>query len=94
MLVSIHRFQCSRNPLRLFVRLCGNCVMKNQDGHHMHHLFRSRFLIDSLSVMGYCSSYSEVQRFENNAAAAIAPDMLGGDLDMLDMALLIMSIII
>lgn len=54
----------------------------------MHHLFRSRFLIDSLSVMGYCSSYSEVQRFENNAAAAIAPDMLGGDLDILDMALL------
>ena len=54
----------------------------------MHHLFRSRFLIDSLSAMGYCSSYSEVQTFENNAAAAIAPDMLGGDIDILEMALL------
>ena len=54
----------------------------------MHHLFRSRFLIDNLSVMGYCSSYSDVQRFENNAADAIAPDMLGGDIDILDMALL------
>ena len=26
----------------------------------MHHHFRSRFLIDSLSAMGFCSSYSEV----------------------------------
>ena len=43
----------------------------------MHHHFRSRFLIDSLSAMGYCSSYSEVQRFEANAAASVAPDILG-----------------
>jgi len=27
--------------------------------------------------MGYCSSYSEVQRFEANAAASVAPDILG-----------------
>ena len=27
--------------------------------------------------MGYCSSYSEVQRFEENAAASVAPDVLG-----------------
>jgi hypothetical protein len=45
-------------------------------------------LIDSLSAKGYCSSYSEVQKFENNAAAAIAPDMLGGDIDILEIALL------
>ena len=43
----------------------------------MHHHFRSRFLIDILSAMGYCSSYSEVQRFEENAASSVAPDVLG-----------------
>ena len=43
----------------------------------MHHHFRSRFLIDSLSAMGYCSSYFEVQRFEENAASSVAPDVLG-----------------
>src|SRR5688572_375497 len=32
----------------------------------MHYHFRSRFLIDTLSAMGYCSSYSEVLRFEEN----------------------------
>ena len=29
----------------------------------MHHQFRSRFLIENLAAMGYCSSYPEVQRF-------------------------------
>ena len=43
----------------------------------MHHHFRSRFLIDVLSAMGYCSSYSEVLRFAVNAAASVAPDVLG-----------------
>jgi len=43
----------------------------------MHQHFRSRFLIDILSAMGYCSSYTEVQRFEENAAAAGAPEVLG-----------------
>ena len=42
----------------------------------MHHHFRSKFLIDILSAMGYCTSYSEVQRFEENAASSIAPDVL------------------
>ena len=42
----------------------------------MHHHFRSRFLIDTLSSMGYCSSYQEVQRFEENAASSVAPDVL------------------
>ena len=44
----------------------------------MHHHFRSKFLIDILSAMGYCSSYSEVQSFEENAASSIAPDVLDG----------------
>lgn len=44
----------------------------------LHHHFRSRFFVDSLSAMGYCSSYSEVQRFEENAAASVGQDVLGG----------------
>ena len=44
----------------------------------MHHHFRSNFLIDIRSSMGYCSSYSEVQRFEENAASSVAPDVLDG----------------
>ena len=40
----------------------------------MHHHLRSRFLIDNLAEMGDCSSYSEVQRFEENAACS---DVLG-----------------
>ena len=45
----------------------------------MHHLYRSRFLIDTLHQMGFGSSYSEVLRFEKNAAACVAPDMIGTD---------------
>lgn len=36
----------------------------------MHHNFGSRSLIDTLYNMGFCSSYSEVQRFEKCAAFA------------------------
>lgn len=36
----------------------------------MHHTFGSRSLIDTLYNMGFCSSYSEVQRFEKCAAFA------------------------
>ena len=43
----------------------------------MHHHLRSRFLIDNLAAMGYCSSYSEVQRFEEIAAFSTCPDVLG-----------------
>ena len=50
----------------------------------MHHLYRSCFLIDSLSTMGFSSSYPEVQRFEVNAACSLAPDVLGSDMDILD----------
>ena len=54
----------------------------------MHQHYRSRFLIDSLSAMGYCSSYSEVQRFEENAASTVAPDVLGGQAAIEDTMLL------
>ena len=43
----------------------------------MHHHFRSRFLIDNLFALGFSSSFSEVQRFEENAATTAAPDVLG-----------------
>ena len=36
----------------------------------LHHMFGSRFLIETLSSMGFCSSYSEVQKFESSAVVA------------------------
>ena len=38
--------------------------------------------------MGYCSSYSEVQWFEENAACTVAPDVLYGQADIWDAMLL------
>ena len=46
----------------------------------MHHLYRSRFLIETLSAMGLSSSYQEVLRFEKNAADVMASNILGTDL--------------
>ena len=54
----------------------------------IHHLYSSRFLIYSLSTIGFASSYPEVQRFEMNAACSLAPDVLGGDMDVLGQSLL------
>ena len=54
----------------------------------MHHLNRSRFLVDTLCQMGFCSSYGEMQRFEMNAANCAAPNMFGKDIDELNKALL------
>ena len=34
--------------------------------------------------MGFASSYPEVQRFEVNVACFFAPEVLGGDMDILD----------
>ena len=48
----------------------------------MHHLNRSRFILDTLNKMGFCSSYAELQRFEANAANCNAPNMLGNDIDV------------
>jgi hypothetical protein len=36
----------------------------------MHHHFSSRFIIDTLNKLGFCSSYSEVLRFEKCAAVS------------------------
>ena len=36
----------------------------------MHHPFGSKFLIDSLNSHGFCSSYTEVKKYEVNAADA------------------------
>ena len=36
----------------------------------MHHHFGSKFLIETLNSLGFCSSYHEVQRFEQCAAVS------------------------
>ena len=43
----------------------------------MHHQFASRFLNDSLNAMGFASSYSEVSKFERNAAVMKGTDIKG-----------------
>ena len=43
-------------------------------GVFCHHQFGSKFLIDILNSMGFCSSYQEVQRFESSAAATYGTD--------------------
>ena len=53
-----------------------------------HHLYHSKFIIDTLCEMGFCSLSGEVLRFEKNAADCVAPDMLGEDIDMADTTLL------
>ena len=45
----------------------------------MHHLYRSRFL-ETLSAIGFSSSYYEVLRFEKNAADVMASNIIGTDL--------------
>ncbi|KAK7111652.1 hypothetical protein V1264_011253 [Littorina saxatilis] len=46
-------------------------------GVQMHHHFGSRYLIDVLNAMGFSSSYTEVQRFEANAAVSQSTDIPG-----------------
>ncbi|XP_045211013.2 uncharacterized protein LOC123562441 [Mercenaria mercenaria] len=41
----------------------------------LYHHFGSRFLIDNLNSMGFCSSYWEVQKFESNSAAMLNTSM-------------------
>lgn len=43
----------------------------------MHHLFGSKFLVDSLHSHGFCSSYSEVKKFELCAANTQGADIPG-----------------
>jgi len=40
-------------------------------GIQLHHLFGSRYLLDLLNTLGFCSSYYEVQKFESNAAVTL-----------------------
>ena len=49
-------------------------------GMELHHQFASKFLIDTLSKLGFCKSYSEVRMFEKNATvtqAQFTEDALG-----------------
>lgn len=43
----------------------------------MHRQFSSRFLIDSLNSHGFCTSYSEVLKYERSAAVHQGPDIPG-----------------
>ena len=41
----------------------------------MHRTFGSRFLINTLSHLGFCTSYSEVRKFELNTAVSHGIDL-------------------
>ena len=41
----------------------------------MHHHYGSKFLIDSLNSHGFCSSYTEVKKFEMSAAQIKGTDI-------------------
>ena len=43
----------------------------------MHHHYGSKFLIDSLTSHGFCSSYTEVKKFEMSAAQTKGTDIPG-----------------
>ena len=43
----------------------------------MHHHYGSKFLIDSLNSHGFCSSYTEVKKFEMSAAQTKGTDIPG-----------------
>eukprot|EP00745_Piridium_sociabile_P030468 TRINITY_DN50548_c0_g2_i2.p1 TRINITY_DN50548_c0_g2~~TRINITY_DN50548_c0_g2_i2.p1 ORF type:complete len:334 (+),score=67.94 TRINITY_DN50548_c0_g2_i2:176-1177(+) len=42
----------------------------------MHRTFGSRFLVDTLHRLGFCSSYSEVRKFQRNAASTDGLNLL------------------
>ena len=44
---------------------------------HMHHHFRSTYLIESLHNMGYSSSYNEALKFEQCAAMVLGSEVDG-----------------
>ncbi len=46
-------------------------------GVQLHHHFASNFLMDTLNKHGFCCSYSEVTKFERNAAVAQSTDIPG-----------------
>ena len=52
------------------------CPLQLGLGVQMHHQFGSKFLIETLHSLGFCSSYREVQKFESSAALAEAQESL------------------
>ena len=45
-------------------------------GVQLHHHFASEFLIDTLYNMGFCISYSEIQKYESSAAVSQGTDIV------------------
>ena len=54
----------------------------------IHHLYRSKIIVDTLHKMGFCSSYTEVIRLDTNAADCAEPELLAGDVDLLHVSVL------
>ena len=54
----------------------------------VHHIYRSKFLVETLCNMGYGSSYGEVLRFEKNAASCVTPDLLIEETGVFDLSVL------
>ena len=48
-------------------------------GVQMHHHFSSKFLVDTLYRLGFCSSYTEIKKFEVSAAASQGTDIPGNN---------------
>jgi hypothetical protein len=45
----------------------------------MHYHFRSKHLVETLHNLGFCSSYSEVKKFERNAATVASENLMEAD---------------
>ncbi|KAK7111484.1 hypothetical protein V1264_011106 [Littorina saxatilis] len=43
----------------------------------LHHLFGSKFIVEHVNKLGFCSSYAEVRRFEQCAAVSQGVDLYG-----------------
>lgn len=50
-------------------------------GVQTHHLYRSRFIEDTLFEMGFCSSYGYVRLFEKKCCNCVPPDILRETVD-------------
>ena len=57
----------------------------------VHHIYRSKFPVETLSNMGYASSYAELLWFEKNAASCVTPDLLLEETSIFDISLLFAS---
>ena len=44
-------------------------------GVQLHHHFASTFLINTFHILGFCSPYSEIERFESSAAVSKGTSM-------------------